>query len=247
MIRGPPRSTLFPYTTLFRSRKSWPRLRVVPVSRLGCRRFRCGGACGELVRAGGQRVQAQHFNDVSSVRKPSRDVRFVGCARCGQFRVDQFAFPSDRQSHPFVPWSVAAQRNEIEAPRRQIFSNQLFGNVADRNNPSTPQNHSLNLRSPVRETENAAGRDQLRSLVGGNRKAPIAQSQQDERFQFELGGDGHCVHSIRQFNSAPKSASLSSAVSSSSVQASGGGSEASSISNSSSDKKPSGRTTGTTV
>src|SRR5258708_13715206 len=28
MIRRPPRSTLFPYTTLFRSRKSRPRLRV---------------------------------------------------------------------------------------------------------------------------------------------------------------------------------------------------------------------------
>src|SRR5436189_6413289 len=28
MIRRPPRSTLFPYTTLFRSEKDWPRLRA---------------------------------------------------------------------------------------------------------------------------------------------------------------------------------------------------------------------------
>src|SRR2546425_3425832 len=31
MIRRPPRSTLFPYTTLFRSPKSWPRTRERPV------------------------------------------------------------------------------------------------------------------------------------------------------------------------------------------------------------------------
>src|SRR5215469_17416541 len=34
MIRRPPRSTLFPYTTLFRSRRGWPAPRTRP--RSGC-------------------------------------------------------------------------------------------------------------------------------------------------------------------------------------------------------------------
>src|SRR6201988_5464485 len=34
MIRRPPRSTLFPYTTLFRSRAPWPHLRVAPSVRV---------------------------------------------------------------------------------------------------------------------------------------------------------------------------------------------------------------------
>src|SRR5258708_12781775 len=34
MIRRPPRSTLFPYTTLFRSRNSWPSTRASPTSRV---------------------------------------------------------------------------------------------------------------------------------------------------------------------------------------------------------------------
>src|SRR5215467_15526669 len=41
MIRRPPRSTLFPYTTLFRSRSPPPRARC----RRGCARPRCSSSC----------------------------------------------------------------------------------------------------------------------------------------------------------------------------------------------------------
>src|SRR3712207_9584541 len=34
MIRRPPRSTLFPYTTLFRSIEGWPKTGEVPASRI---------------------------------------------------------------------------------------------------------------------------------------------------------------------------------------------------------------------
>src|SRR5258708_30379002 len=37
MIRRPPRSTLFPYTTLFRSSPAWPRMTNPTCSSLACR------------------------------------------------------------------------------------------------------------------------------------------------------------------------------------------------------------------
>src|SRR5688572_31221188 len=40
MIRRPPRSTLFPYTTLFRSEKSWSSARITT---------RCPGALGRMI------------------------------------------------------------------------------------------------------------------------------------------------------------------------------------------------------
>src|SRR2546426_8227817 len=40
MIRRPPRSTLFPYTTLFRSSLRYVEDRVVPESAIACRRLR---------------------------------------------------------------------------------------------------------------------------------------------------------------------------------------------------------------
>src|SRR5256885_11175812 len=48
MIRRPPRSTLFPYTTLFRSRSSRRRFRQPAEAPLACPKF--GDRCGELGR-----------------------------------------------------------------------------------------------------------------------------------------------------------------------------------------------------
>src|SRR3712207_7801819 len=60
MIRRPPRSTLFPYTTLFRSER--PRLRAGPFNMCGARRppgrhvrgasLAKGDTCGRVVRQG---------------------------------------------------------------------------------------------------------------------------------------------------------------------------------------------------
>src|SRR5258708_16513345 len=47
MIRRPPRSTLFPYTTLFRSARHRPRLRQAPASSPGAIRWRKSGRSEE--------------------------------------------------------------------------------------------------------------------------------------------------------------------------------------------------------
>src|SRR5689334_3624245 len=126
---------------------------------------------------------------------------FVGCAGRRQLGVNQFAFPGDRDGYPLGPLTVTAQRNEIKPPHGQAASNQLFSNVADRHDSSAPQNDAFNFRRLVRETKNAAWRNQLRGSVGGNRKSPFAQSQQDEGLQFEFGGDSHLI--LRCVNSIP--------------------------------------------
>src|SRR2546423_11824513 len=56
MIRRPPRSTLFPYTTLFRSASPWRRgsLRFEPDLRSERRRDRSDGRRGKLDRSGRQ-------------------------------------------------------------------------------------------------------------------------------------------------------------------------------------------------
>src|SRR6266508_5971496 len=46
MIRRPPRSTLFPYTTLFRSRTA---VQLWPCQHRGCRRFSAQGRCRRRV------------------------------------------------------------------------------------------------------------------------------------------------------------------------------------------------------
>src|SRR3712207_9468539 len=67
MIRRPPRSTLFPYTTLFRSRDQPGRARVLPARRGGAARPRGGAGGGEpggrgAGRPGGQIGRAHGLN-----------------------------------------------------------------------------------------------------------------------------------------------------------------------------------------
>src|SRR6266567_6186494 len=50
MIRRPPRSTLFPYTTLFRSARGRPRLRAVPPDEPAGRADDCGGGAARADR-----------------------------------------------------------------------------------------------------------------------------------------------------------------------------------------------------
>src|SRR3712207_8726942 len=58
MIRRPPRSTLFPYTTLFRSVHDRVSFDVNPSSRQVLESLIAEGLLGELVRAGGRIHQA---------------------------------------------------------------------------------------------------------------------------------------------------------------------------------------------
>src|SRR2546425_8168517 len=74
MIRRPPRSTLFPYTTLFRSAP--PGRRVVPLEPAGGR-WRCGigdGVVGELVRVGGPDLLPRGLSAHPAPRRPLADL-----------------------------------------------------------------------------------------------------------------------------------------------------------------------------
>src|SRR5438034_7517674 len=63
MIRRPPRSTLFPYTTLFRSWRSAPRLEIDRLHPDEARRHRV--RCRELRLVGGQRSE-EHTSELQS-------------------------------------------------------------------------------------------------------------------------------------------------------------------------------------
>src|SRR5690348_17798094 len=70
MIRRPPRSTLFPYTTLFRSRPRWPAAR-------SCTACGCCGTCrqpnGSRRSLGGQLEQLGHRVPVARSRRRSEE------------------------------------------------------------------------------------------------------------------------------------------------------------------------------
>src|SRR3712207_7339278 len=66
MIRRPPRSTLFPYTTLFRSRRRTRRRRPSPSGRRGRCRC-CGRGAGRGSRwPGGRRGSEEHTSELQS-------------------------------------------------------------------------------------------------------------------------------------------------------------------------------------
>src|SRR5216684_2609434 len=156
----------------------------------------------------------------------------VGFPRCRHLRVDQFAFTGDRQRHPFRLRAIASPGDEVKAERCQTLSGQCLGHVAYRNNPPSSQNHAFDFRRVVRKTKNAAGRDEFRNLSRRHGETPFAQSQQDERLQFEFERLRHRASSVP---SAPSSAGFST-----------GSRAASSKASSSDERNPSGWTTGTT-
>src|SRR3712207_8779887 len=87
MIRRPPRSTLFPYTTLFRSRPDRPAGRRQPPSRRhgGChgelgRRVRAAGRVGLLVVAAAEALlEAALQRDRKSTRLNSSQRQYLVC------------------------------------------------------------------------------------------------------------------------------------------------------------------------
>src|SRR2546430_6352313 len=73
MIRRPPRSTLFPYTTLFRSSRRAPersappsRRRSTPASRPRSRRPRDGGSARRRRRSGSEARSEEHTSELQS-------------------------------------------------------------------------------------------------------------------------------------------------------------------------------------
>src|SRR3712207_8892108 len=68
MIRRPPRSTLFPYTTLFRSRGGGVRAHAASGRAAARRAGRAGEVRRHLVGGGGGRVQAARHLDRKSTR-----------------------------------------------------------------------------------------------------------------------------------------------------------------------------------
>src|SRR2546429_5777158 len=71
MIRRPPRSTLFPYTTLFRSPNAFSLFRHALHSHLAARNLKVpqiSMAAGELWRAASEEIKSQYAKDRKSTR-----------------------------------------------------------------------------------------------------------------------------------------------------------------------------------
>src|SRR3712207_7565542 len=73
MIRRPPRSTLFPYTTLFRSRPRVPRPRLPPLAHPGRAphpgRARRAGGGADLVSAGVRKCEVRKWKTAGRPRE----------------------------------------------------------------------------------------------------------------------------------------------------------------------------------
>ena len=190
-------------------------------------------ACTELLRSGRERIQIQDFDYVTVMRQPTADMRRIGLYRRRHFRIDQLTLARNGNCYPFSLCSVVAHRDQVKAARGQTFSDEHFRNVAHRNNPSTPQNHSFQPGGMMRESKNTARGDEFSNLVCRNGKPPFAQPQQDERLQLEFGR--YCHESL----TVPSVFST--------LRLAGGGMNASRSESSSGDRKPSGCTTGITV
>src|SRR5258705_12187940 len=68
MIRRPPRSTLFPYTTLFRSRRAWGRSRRAPAGRGLTSAAVCARTKGDAIRAQTAARSEEHTSELQSLR-----------------------------------------------------------------------------------------------------------------------------------------------------------------------------------
>src|SRR5436305_9994659 len=92
MLRPPPRSTLFPYTTLFRSREEYDTVAGLALEETATRRRRCrsgnGRGCSRLLRHGIQArleridLLLQQFEDRKSTRLNSSHVRISYAVFC---------------------------------------------------------------------------------------------------------------------------------------------------------------------
>ncbi len=115
----------------------------------------------------------EHFDYISVVRNPARNVRGIGFARGRHFRGNQFAFSGDRQRYPFGFLAVTAHRDQVKAASQQALANQFFSHVAHWNDAAAAQDHAFHIFGPVRKTENAAGRDEFRNLAGDHGKPTL--------------------------------------------------------------------------
>src|SRR5256884_6747482 len=96
MIRRPPRSTLFPYTTLFRSRRDTGGFQTRLLGRHGGGTLRFPGVHKQILRSRACRALAQDDNAACALRERERG---VGAQHAAPL---QFSFPprSERACHP---------------------------------------------------------------------------------------------------------------------------------------------------
>src|SRR5258708_5237099 len=147
----------------------------------------------------------------------------------------------DGEGEPLGVHAVGGVSNQVEAARLQTLADECLRNIADGHNAAAAQNHAFDFAGVVREAEDAARRDQLCNLVGGDRKAAGAPAEEGKGLQLGFGGPRHCVK-LESWASCAFSSAMRSASASASCD-----SEASNRKSSSGVKKPSGFTTGTTV
>src|SRR3712207_7255011 len=100
MRRRPPRSTLFPYTTLFRSTFQFQSARSMPTAAGGAWTAAFSSACCELVRAGGSRR----------------------CARSSARRARSEEHTSELQSRQYLVCRLLLEKKKYYTPRPALAS-----------------------------------------------------------------------------------------------------------------------------
>ena len=87
--------------------------------------------------------------------------------------------------------AIFTRGQEIEATGVQFFAGELFGDVADGNHAPATEDDSSKRCGFVRETEDAAGRDEFRDLGSRQSEAAFAKTQQNERLERGFGSRSH--------------------------------------------------------
>src|SRR5580698_2487160 len=125
MIRRPPRSTLFPYTTLFRSRHARWRYSYPPGPGLGCRHDRRAAAPGHWRTAPRSRESAHHprglpraYRDLGGIRHLGLSSGFEELGR--QFRRRGRAEGARTDAAAFRRREIGRQARPAEPDHRQF-------------------------------------------------------------------------------------------------------------------------------
>src|SRR5256885_16555214 len=99
MIRRPPRSTLFPYTTLFRSRRTDGRIEVL---------FPSNPTADPYVRSGTYEIKSAGDRESFVVAEPDGTGLVLAALSSRSYRFDEFGRAASWKADALVPWWDAA-------------------------------------------------------------------------------------------------------------------------------------------
>src|SRR5256885_14724746 len=160
MIRRPPRSTLFPYTTLFRSRRSVQRrrpslsLHTVPLSLLDCMRVIFAGT-PEFARVALERLLAAGFTVPLVLTQPDRPagrgmkLQASPVKQCALEHGIAVAQPRSLRLDGKYPEEAAAARAAIEAAQADVMVVAAYGLILPQWVLDTPPRGCLNIHASL--------------------------------------------------------------------------------------------------